>query len=337
MAFGFHVSARTDLSVRNVPALLAKFGYEGITYSSLYGSSMNMKGIRLGEMTWAEAGISAGKQINKNPEKKWIAAATLNYLAAVQAVSLNINGGELGIVNNQSIFLNDFNGDLKTAVPESPDQILTFPGRGTSVDIGFCYVSNSNHEQYDNGKLLPMKKYDYRIGLSLIDAGFVSFGSSAKNYHFALPNERLDATGTGIDSTLNINEEKGKFTMVLPAALSMQFDKCIKPKVYLNISMIQRLPMSIPHIDRPNQVSATLRYETTFFEVAVPYSFYDYYLHRIGLAVRYGIVYIGSDKLGTFINNNEITGVDLYFGLRINNLDFAKRKKAAKKVCSAYS
>ena len=129
----------------------------------------------------------------------------------------------------------------------------------------------------------------------------------------------------------------GSYVMALPAALSVQYDRCLKPKIYLNFSAIQRVPMPMPHIDRPNQLSATLRYETTFFEVAIPYSFYDYYLHRIGFAVRYGIVYMGSDKLGTFINNKEITGVDFYFGLRLTNFDFSKRTRASKKVCAAYS
>ena len=84
--------------------------------------------------------------------------------------------------------------------------------------------------------------------------------------------------------------------------------------------------------------SATIRYETPFFEVAFPYSFYDYYRHRIGVAMRFHGFFIGSDKLGTFVGNGDITGADFYLGLKVNSFDFRRKPRAGHHVgCPAYN
>ena len=336
MAFGFHAAVRNDLSVQNVPAALAKFGYEGIVYTPLHGSSIDLSGVRLGELTWAEVGVSMAKQLSKNPDKKWIVGATLKAIASVQALSLNINSGTLNISNDTMVTLKNFTGEMNTVMPGSPGQVLSVPGRGAGVDLGFCYVSNSNLQRFENGKSVPVKKYDYRIGASLIDLGFVGFGGYTQTTTFNTSYGEYDARGQALDSLLTSNAKKGTFVMSLPTALSIQYDRCLIPKVYFNLSAIQRVPLPMPHIDRPNQLSATLRYESTFFEVDVPYSFYDYYLHRIGFAMRYRFIFVGSDKIGTFVNNTEISGADFYFGIRLTNLDFKGKVKPKKHVCAAY-
>ncbi len=336
MAFGFHASVRTDLSVRNIPAQLAKFGYEGIVYTPLYGSSSNLAGVRMGELAWAEAGISAGKQLNKNADKKWLVAGTIKGIAAMQALSLNVESGSLNIMNDSIVTLTNFKGKMNTVLPGSPNQLLSIPGRGIGFDLGVCYVSNSNRQRFENGKSVPLKKYDYRIGVSLIDAGLVAFGGYTRTYNFNYQSTDFDTKGTGVDSMVNANGKKGSFIMAPPTALSVQYDRCLKPRIYLNMSVVQRVPLPMPHVDRPNQVSVSLRYESTFFEVAIPYSLYDYYLHRIGFAMRYHFIFMGTDKLGTFINNKEISGVDFYFGIRLTNFDFSKRTKARKPPCKTY-
>src|SRR5262245_14483064 len=42
-AYGFHAGVRNELSIRNVPHALAKFFYEGIDYSAMYGTNINVR------------------------------------------------------------------------------------------------------------------------------------------------------------------------------------------------------------------------------------------------------------------------------------------------------
>jgi len=140
---------------------------------------------------------------------------------------------------------------------------------------------------------------------------------------------------------MNITAIKNSFVMSLPTGLSIQFDRCLKPRWYLNMTAIQRVPMPMARVDRPNMLAATIRYETPFFEVGFPYSFYDYYRHRLGLAMRYHIFYIGTDRMGTFISDrfagDDITGVDLYFGFKLTSIDFKRKSKPHSHVgCAAY-
>ena len=68
---------------------------------------------------------------------------------------------------------------------------------------------------------------------------------------------------------------------------------------------------------------------------------FDYYRHRLGLAMRYHIFYIGTDRMGTFISDrfagDDITGVDLYFGFKLTSIDFKRKSKPHSHVgCAAY-
>jgi hypothetical protein len=69
-------------------------------------------------------------------------------------------------------------------------------------------------------------------------------------------------------------------------------------------------------VHRPAELSITPRYETRWLEVSLPVSLYDWYLPRVGLAIRvYGFT-IGCDKLGGFFNFNDFTGMDVYFSIK---------------------
>ena len=128
------------------------------------------------------------------------------------------------------------------------------------------------------------------------------------------------------------------FALVLPMAVSSQFDVCLHPRWYANATIVQRVNPPMPHIDLPNIVSASLRYETSYFEIAVPYSFYDYYLHRIGVAVRYRFLVLGTDKLGPYVTNNDVYGLDFYFGIKLSNYDFTRPgKRGRQDHCAAYN
>jgi hypothetical protein len=322
MAFAFHVSSRNDLSIRNVPSGLAKYLYEGKDYTPLYGTTINGEGIRAGGISWMEAGISFGKKIKKGDDNVLLIAGTGKVIGAIAGGFMKTNSGSMNIINDTTVLLNDLKGELDYA---SPTGIANpFSGRGAGFDIGICYVSNPYSGKSSMNQVIN-KKYNYRFGISLLDVGLVSFTRNAKSYNIENP--------SAIDSLVNKNTGRNKFVMSLPTALSVQYDYCLLPKWFVNVTAVQRLPIPMARVDRPNNLSATLRFETTSFEVDIPYSFYDYYQHRIGLGLRYHFFFIGSDKIGTFVNNDQITGLDFYLGIKLTNFDFLKKTKVRKGDC----
>jgi hypothetical protein len=324
MAFGFHTSVRSDLSIRNVPSALAKSLYEGKDYTPLYGTSIDGGGIRGGALGWMEAGISFGKKIKKGDDGTLLAAGTAKIVAAYMGAYMHVEEGGMNIVNDSTMQMNNINGELKYAVPTNPSP-MAVPGKGAGVDLGLCYVVVDPDAGSSTVNASPAKKYKYRLGVSLLDLGLVSFTRNAKTYSISNP--------TSMDSLIDESKAGNSFIMSLPTALSVQYDYCLLPKWFINVSAVQRVPVPMARVDRPNNVSATLRFETAWFEVAVPYSFYDYYQHRIGLGLRYHFFFIGTDKIGTFVNNDHITGLDFYFGIKLTNFDFKKKGKIRKGDC----
>lgn len=353
MAIGAHMTIRNDLSIHNVPANLAILAYRGADYKPIQGKDIVVDGMRIGDLTWVETALSFGKQLSKSQSRKWLAAGSLKYLTAFEGVYAGINNANVRVVDDSTITVTRIKGSIDYSYIENPRDLLKFRCTGFGFDLGVQYVSNPFTQKYSDGRPIPMKKYDYRVGVSLMDLGFVRFARNAHAMGFntdAINFDNVKNTqvngSAGIDSIVYSSAMNGKavensFIMSLPTGLSVQYDLCLKPRWYFNLTAIQRVPMPTARVDRPNMLAATIRYETPFFEVGFPYSFYDYYRHRLGLAMRYHIFYIGTDRMGTFISDrfagNDVTGLDIYFGFKITNIEFRKKARTHTHVgCAAY-
>ena len=98
----------------------------------------------------------------------------------------------------------------------------------------------------------------------------------------------------------------------------MQADYALVPYVYLNGLLVQRVPFGNVSLSRGNLLAFTPRFEHRWFSAALPISLYNYSDMRVGAAVRLAFFTIGSENLGSIIGNDNFTGTDLYFALRIN-------------------
>ena len=121
------------------------------------------------------------------------------------------------------------------------------------------------------------------------------------------------------------NVSGNKFNIFLPSAISAQFDYCIMPRIYANASIVQAIPLSKTSIVRASQISVSARYETRKFEVTLPFTMYEYKKPHLGLAFRYKIFVLGTDRLGSFTGLWDTTGYDLFFGFKFNVCDISKK------------
>ena len=119
------------------------------------------------------------------------------------------------------------------------------------------------------------------------------------------------------DSLASLTDQSD-FRIWLPTALSAQFDYNFGHDLYVNATYVQGIRMGSPGVKRETLLAVTPRYETPDWEVNLPLSIVDFRHPAIGLAIRIFYLVIGTEKLGTFLNLTDISGIDLYFALNIN-------------------
>ncbi|HRU18429.1 MAG TPA: DUF5723 family protein, partial [Bacteroidia bacterium] len=220
--------------------------------------------------------------------------------------------------------------------------------------FGIQHFFNYINQAYKPGMSgIKLKKYDLKLGLSLIDLGFIRFNGNART--FSLKN--ASAVWPGFDTTkitgyehadsifsaklygdANISRSGSGFNMILPAAASFQVDWSITPKYYLNLAVIQNIQIFDRSVTRASQVSFTPRFETRRVEVSLPMSLYQYNFFRAGIAIRYKWFVLGSDNLGWWPGLYEMNGLDFYFGFKYTSdiYDNIRFKKGKGGHCPAY-
>lgn len=218
------------------------------------------------------------------------------------------------------------------------------PGKGWGYDIGFTYEHRPNADQYrytvdgverlDNRK----NKYDYKIGLSVLDIGGINYDSPfARSYAFERANTIIseddldDLEGDFADvanDIFDVRPEEGSpsFRSGLPTALKVDLDLKLTNKIYTSFTVLQNLKDRGAIGMRQNSMLAvTPRIETRGFELAFPVSLMNkYQTLGIGSSIKLGLLFIGSDNLAGALGIGKAYGADVYMGLAF---PFSKGKK----------
>ena len=345
---GFHISSKAAISATGIPYHLAKFMKEGFDYAPQQKLEYSGGNADAALMNYHEAGLTGGMLLRDDKTAFITGGITLNYLYGLNSFYMHINDINYNVQSDSLWQIYIANVEYGHASADADNgNFLSKKGSGFSTSLGVQYYRNRNDNAYNpclSGK--PQKKYDYKIGFSLIDIGRIKWNNGAHQYMF----DNVSTDWYGIDtvkfSSISVSDstfntqfyglpEAGRagsaYSMMTPAAASVQFDYAYSASIYFNFSMTQRLPLSDYMVKRPNQISITARYETKNFEVALPYSLYDYYRHRLGLAIRYGILTVGSDMIGPFTGMFDAYGFDVYLGIKWQIYKSCERKQAKAK------
>ncbi len=351
LVYGDHAFAITDAirsvtSVRGIELPTAKFTYEGLYYKPQQNIQYNTNNFRIAELTWGEIGLSYAYQYKIKNKSSWTAGISVRRLWGFDGTYLTANTLNYMVTNDTTVVINKIDGEYGL-IGRTEDDITGFgstglaKGKGWAFDIGFTYTKLRNYAKLTFGSINQACKskyldYDYRIGVSIIDLGGINFKNGGNTY--VLKSNTTDSvnikpfyqitTIEGFNQTLSnsIYQNPGNslsgssYKIGLPSALSIQYDYHFRKDWYFNATIIKDFNLYKNHVSRPTILAITPRYERRWFECQVPLSLYDYRHPRVGLAFRLMNFTIGTDKLGSFFNFNDLTGADLYFSLRINFL-----------------
>ncbi len=344
-AFGISTALRVNTSFTNLPPEIATFIYEAIDYDALHNIRFTHdKTIKLGSLSWLELDFSYAYNFRRYAWKSWSAGITVKPLLGLASTYANFYNLDYTVMSDTTASIYNVTFDYGYSLPFDygtnyfPDG-PTIRGFGLGVDLGVTFMSTTKgHANYSFGSLCeqPYEDYNYRIGISLLDIGYIKFNKKTYYRKYVnssttwfepvdtLPGNTLNEINTKLEYYFLDNAEEviteDAYVMNLPPALSVQFDYPIRRYLFLNGTLIYGFNIGKSYIKRPSILAFTPRYETNRMEVSLPISIYewDWGIPRIGFYFRYGNFFFGFDKINTLIGLNDFTGLDFYIGLKLN-------------------
>jgi hypothetical protein len=356
-AFSLITGLRTSTSVVKLSYDLANFIYRGLKFGPQENITYTDGPMRVTALSWAEIGLGYAYSFHQGNDYSLNAGITMKVLLGLAGAYSIINNVSYMIPNADSLYVYDLNGTLGFSLPyDSPNNTMAInplvKGTGIGFDFGISYLklNHLNGRNYKGSTWLKgtNQEYLYKIGLSLIDVGKINFNKLVQVHEYNNVNNVLWSglrtfSPGGFQETLNsisyhlLGDSSASLTTAtrigiwLPTAASVQFDYNFGSNLFVNATMVQGVRLGEISVRRPTLIAVTPRYETRFWEVNLPISFYDFRDPQLGLSIRlFGLV-VGTEKLGTFLNLTDVNGMDVYFSLGFN-LD----PKGKAKACDSY-
>ncbi|MEI7490868.1 MAG: DUF5723 family protein [Bacteroidota bacterium] len=339
-AFALTTAVRNVVSVHNLPYDMANFAYLGLNYRPQQKINYNdTRPFGGAQMAWAEIGLTYSYEVYGRGFNRINAGLSVRKLFGYAGIYSNVENMDYTVIDDSTVQIRNLKGEMGLSMPVDYQTngitgSTAFRGGGFGVDLGVTYTRlvKPHQEQYFN-RLCAQRYEDYlyRIGVALIDVGGIQFRTNAQKLvidnrsaywdqisriKFRSIQQMLDTLSYKFYGDNTSAVAANKFTIWLPSALSVQFDYHVSKYAYINASLIYPVAFAKSTIYRPAELTFTPRYEARWLEVSLPVSLYDWYLPRVGIALRaYGFT-IGCDKLGGFFNFNDFTGIDVYFSIK---------------------
>ncbi|MCF8379178.1 MAG: DUF5723 family protein [Bacteroidales bacterium] len=363
-AFGLQTSVREITSFEGVPHDVAIFLYEAIDYEKQHQIDYSHSDpIKAGSLTWFELGLSYAYNFHRYRWNYWSVGITIKplfgyagFYAILNNMDYRVENDSLAVVSSAS-----FKYGISLPISYQTNDLDLGPkirGFGFGIDLGVTFQKTTKgHENFIFSGLCeqPFEKYNYRIGFSILDLGYIKFTKNAiyESYTNAsttwykpddvLPNSSINEIVGKVnyyfDPVNEDSEKENSFIMYLPPMLSLQSDVWLNKQYYLNAMLFYGIKMGKGFVTRPSIFSISPRYETARMEFSVPISVYKWKFGkpRVGIALRYGNVFVGSDNLNAIFAISDFTGLDFYAGIRLNlsntfKLNFIKGNCGMKKA-----
>lgn len=352
-AFGFQYRNTISIQVNDVAESLARLARYGIDSSSGSVSYSGPNRFQIGETfgdnaftvnmnAYGELAFPISKTIISKDKFKIMAGLTPKMLLGYGTAYIKNRGMQIKASGTDTITFGQTDLEYGYTNPE------VFTGlKGVNLNFldggiqgtGFGYDLGASFEYYGDKKAADEKngKYLFRGGMSLLDGGNIRYKSSMKNtrmfnqsgtdrYLVIVPemadawskgqNEGLAYADSLIRTVFDVDTTARTVATRMPASLNLQFDWNVYKKLFLGLNWNQDLRgKKVIGVRRPSYLVLMPRFETRVFELSVPVGIMnDYKNTRLGIYLRVGPVFIGSDNLIGQLKGNNVYGLDLYFG-----------------------
>ena len=342
-AWAVNSTLRTDASMTQFNPDLGILLYDKFRNDSLYGVRIDAGPLKSAGASWIELGGTYGRSIFEKEHSylKW--AASVNALIGLNGFYLDARSLELTSVDTSNLVLHN----IDATYAHAGNSYFGLRGARLGSTLGVTYIKDPDYGSFEcNMGNDKRRKYRYRLGASLMDIGYIYYFNDATEYTVNSQTDRIwngiDTVTFGslseLDTTLLVNAggtlEEKNFGIWLPLALSVQFDYQVRPNVFANVTVVNRLHFAANQIARGNQLNLSARYERRHFEGNLNYTLFEYKQPSLGLGLRYRFFVIGSDRLLQMLGLSDVKAFDFFFGIKFQ---FCKRPFSKGPDCPAIS
>lgn len=282
----------------------------------------------------SDLGVGGSYAVVDNEKIRLSLGATAKLYSGIASNSFESRGYDINyrkINNTTRLDINDVNWDFYTSVKEGDSaeklfnsfNVGTLLGSGSNVGRGFGGNVGAELTLKDE---MGEKPYALKFGASVNDIGAIEYKNlrriNVTGRALDIDPEKIDFAD--VDATTSYLKSKGltvvnsniaSRTVDLSTNLTLYADYAISKKIFVSANGLVDLSSNKeanPHYY--NYVNLTPRFETKWFDVAVPVS-YNFMSKDVkpGLALRVGPLSVGSDDLTALIGNAK--GANVYAGL----------------------
>ena len=217
------------------------------------------------------------------------------------------------------LFYNDFRSESRYFVGNA-DNPFQKRGIGFGLDLGYS-IYKKKRDVKDN------HSYLYKLGISVLDLGFLSFNKSSEVHVYEIIGPReLDIgkvknykdMSERVYGDRNKSFKKNSFMLYTPLAVSIQFDYNFWGSFYFNTTLINRLNIAENALIRPNLLSSSLRVEKKEYSLILNSTLYEYEKLMLGLSSRVGPVYFSIDNISNMLlKKDKLNHIEFMLGFKI--------------------
>lgn len=324
---GLGIRSRAHVSASGVSEELGNFIYQGFNYAPQVGVRYRDQGVRVLGAAWTEFSANYAHIIRAEGFSFISVGVGIRYNLGHSAGAFQFTDLDYTVVDTAQLIIHEATARYGVAQP------AVRAGSGWGADLGMVYERTLDEADgyfpHQGASGCTPIRYRYRIGVSLIDLGGIRFRNAEAGTISAgsltIPDhEHIPVQGVSdLDSLLSTTTQWSRsteFAIGLPTAISLQYDQRIVDHAYIAFAAVQNLAgRSSLRLRRANSLAITPRFETRYFEAALPVVLHEYAITRpsIGFMLRLNGLVIGSDHILPFVSKADVYALDVYARLRI--------------------
>jgi len=325
--FGIALRTRSVMSITGVSPSLGRFIVHGLDHRPQHGQRYRDEHVRAIAAAWSELSLNYAHIIHASGFDIWKAGASLRWQVPHAGAALRLDVLDHTVMDSMRAEVHEVSGSYGLAMPAGT------AGSGWGGDLGISYERTLEeadgylpHRASNACAAIP---YRYRISASVVDLGGMRFnnalaGSVRSGSLFFPDHGNVQVDGPeGVDSLFAAagdHTPSGWFRIGNPTAAVLLYDQRLLDRTYVGLAWVQQLSARAgDRLRRPNTLAITPRYESRWFEAAVPVVFHEYGWRRpsVGLMLRFSDIVVGSDHVLPFLFRPDVDAVDLYLRVRI--------------------
>ncbi|MFT4898449.1 MAG: hypothetical protein ACI9U0_000232 [Flavobacteriales bacterium] len=337
--FAFGVRTRTYFDFRRVSTSVGKLIKDGTgRFEDYYGETLNTKKMFMNQTAFTDISVSYSNMFYHFAHKSMALGITAKYLMGITGAGVKVDELEFNVSDPSTTDFFKFDGSVAYGVGDSGKLSA---GSGFAVDLGYVYKKTlhnvTHYEPFSKSSACENYDYKLKIAAAIIDLGLINFNKQASRIDIetdptqvALDANSLTFDNFGdfaIDNFTNITKTD-EFRMLTPAALNIQVDYNLENNFFISGQYMHGFfRRNAFGVKRPHVLAMSGRYQRKWFEGSLVASAYNYQDFRMGLAIRFGYLTFGTDKLLSMFGIADFYGTDAYFNIRY----FMTRKPGCKR------